>query len=126
MDKKPSFLWALAIGLAFPVLQVIIFLIRFGRFDTQAPWTDYLLFFLGGAFSGAGLIYFLRRSETRAVSRAVIIAFVLSLPFALFGMVVGGVIGMVGALILGVSPSIFITGVGYFLGRILSRKRATA
>ena len=122
MDKKPSFLWALAVGVAFPLLQVIIFLIRFGRLDTQAPPADYLLFFLGGAFAGVGLIYFLRRSQTRGTFRAVIVAFIISVPFALFGMVMGGMIGLVGALILGVSPSIFITAVGYFAGRAFSKK----
>jgi hypothetical protein len=40
----------------------------------------------------------------------------------MFGMVVGGAIGPIGALILGVSPSVFITGVGYFLGRAFSKK----
>src|SRR5688500_8355185 len=122
MDKKPSFLWALAVGLLFPVLQVVIFFMRFGRFDSEAPLTDYLLFFLGGALIGAGLIYFLRRSETRGTVRAVIIAFIISVPLALFGMVVGGLMGVVGVLLFGVSPSVFITGAGYFIGRALSKK----
>ncbi len=124
MDKKPSFLWALAVGLLFPVLQVLIFFMRFGRFDSEAPLTDYLLFFLGGALIGAGLIYFLRRSETPGTFRAAIIAFVISLPFALFGMVLGGTLGVVGVVMLGVSPAVFITGVGYFIGRALSKKKA--
>jgi hypothetical protein len=122
MEKKPSFLWALAIGLAFPLLQVLIYFVRFGGLNPEAPLTDYLLFLLGGVFAGAGLIYFLRRSETAGISRAVIIAFIVSVPLAMFGMVVGGAIGPIGALILGVSPSVFITGVGYFLGRAFSKK----
>jgi hypothetical protein len=122
MDKKPSFLWALAVGLVFPVLQVLIYLVRFGGLNPEAPLTDYLLFFLGGVLAGAGLIYFLRRSQTPGTFRAVIIAFVISVPFAMFGMVVGGLMGVVGVLLLGVSPSVFITGVGYLLGRAFSKK----
>ncbi len=122
MDKKPSFLWALAVGLLFPVLQVLVFLVRFGRLDPEAPASDYLWSFLGGALIGAGLIYFLRRSETQNVFRAVIIAFVISLPFALFGMFLGGVLGLIGVLFLGVSPSVFIIGLGYFIGRAFTRK----
>jgi hypothetical protein len=98
MDKKPSFLWALAVGLVFPVLQVLIYFVRFGGLNPEAPLSDYLLFFLGGFLAGVGLIYFLRRS------------------------LVGGVMGVVGVLLLGVSPSVFITGVGYFLGRAFSKK----
>ena len=122
MDKKPSFLWALAIGLVFPVLQVLIYFVRFGSLNPESPVTDYLLFFLGGALAGAGLIYFLRRSETPGTFRVVIIAFIISMPFAMFGMVMGGLMGVVGILLLGVSPSVFITGVGYFLGRAFSKK----
>ncbi len=122
MNKKPSFFWALAVGLLFPVLQVVIFLIRFGRLDTEAPITDYLLFFLAGSLIGVALIYFLRRSETQSVFNATLVAFIISLPFALFGMVVGGVVGVVGIFLLGVSPAVFITGVGYFIGRAFAKK----
>jgi hypothetical protein len=122
VDKKPSFLWALAVGLLFPVLQVLIFLVRFSRLDAEAPPTDYLFFLIGGVLIGLGLIYFLRRSETQGVYRAVIIAFVISLPFALFGMALGGALGVIGVLFLGVSPSVFITGLGYFIGRAFAKK----
>ena len=120
MDQKPSFLWALAVGLLFPILQVVTLLIGFGQPD--APFGTYLMFFLAGSLNGLGLIYFLRRSETRGVFRAVLIGFVISLPFAMFGMIVGGMIGAVGVFLLGVSPCVFITGVGYFLGRAFTKK----
>jgi hypothetical protein len=122
MEKKPSFLWALAIGLAFPLLQVLIYFVRFGRLNPEAPLTDYLLFLLGGVLAGAGLVYFLRRSETAGTFWAVIVAFLISVPLAMFGMVMGGLMGVFGVLLLGVSPSVFITGVGYFIGRALSKK----
>jgi hypothetical protein len=122
MEKKPSFLWALAVGLLFLILQVVIFLIRFGKVDTEAAFTDYLGFFIAGALIGLGLIYFLRRSKTAGVFRAVIIGFVIGLPFGVFGMVLGGTVGMIGVIMLSVSPSVFITGVGYFLGRALTKK----
>ena len=122
MGTKPSFLWALAVGLLFPVLQVLISLIRFGQPDPEAPFTDYVWFFLAGALIGAGLIYFLRRSENESIFRAVLIAFVISLPFASFGMVFGGILGVIGVLFLGVSPALFIIAVGYFIGRAFARK----
>lgn len=122
MNKKPSFLWALAGGLLFAVLQILIFLVRFGRLDTEAALTDYLWFFLAGALIGAGLIYLLRRSENQDIFRAVLIAFVISLPFAAFGMLFGGILGAIGVIFLGVSPSLFIMGLGYYVGRAFAKK----
>ena len=125
MDKKPSYLWALLAGVLFTGGQVAIFMTRFGGVVSDVPLaiTDYLIFFLAGAFIGAGLIYFLRRSETPGAFRAVIIAFVVSLPFILFAMIVGGMVGAFGVLILSVSPAIFITGIGYLMGRLFSKKK---
>ncbi len=122
MDKKPSYLWALAVGALFLVLQVLIYLFRFSSINTESSITDYLFFFIGGAMIGLALVYFLRRSETTGTSRATIIGFVIGIPFSLFGMMMGGLIGPIGSIILGMSPGIFITGVGYFLGRAFSKK----
>jgi hypothetical protein len=122
VDKKPSFLSALAIGILFPVLQVVIFFLRFKRWNADGPLVDYLFFYIGGTLIGLGLIYFLRRSENRTVQRATIIGFIAGIPFALFGMVMGGLAGPLGAIILGMSPGIFMTAVGYFLGLASSKK----
>ncbi len=122
MDKKPSFLWALAIGALFPVLQLAIFLLRFNRWNTDSPAIEYLFFYISGTVIGLGLIYFLRRSENKGVQRATIIGFVIGIPFALFGMVMGGLGGPLGAILLGMSPGVFMTALGYFLGLALSKK----
>jgi hypothetical protein len=122
VDKKPSFLWALAIGALFPVLQLAIFLFRFNRWNTDAPVIEYLFFYISGAMIGLGVIYFLRRSENKGAQRGTIIGFVIGIPFALFGMTMGGLAGPLGAIILGMSPGVFMTAVGYFLGLAFSKK----
>ncbi len=122
MDKKPSFLSALAIGILFPVLQVLTFFLRFKRWNADGPLVEYLFFYIGGVLIGLGLIYFLRRTENRNVQRATIIGFIAGIPFALFGMVMGGLAGPLGAIILGMSPGIFMTAVGYFLGLAFYKK----
>lgn len=122
MDKKPSFLSALAIGILFPVLVVVYFFLRFQRWNTDAAVIEYLFFYISGALIGLGLIYFLRRSENRKVQRATIIGFIAGIPFAIFGMVMGGLAGPLGAIILGMSPGIFMTAVGYFLGLAFSKR----
>ena len=122
MDKKPTFLWALAVGAFFVVLQVLIYLLRFNSFNPNAPISDYLLFFIGGALIGLGLIYFLRRSENANVYRATLIGFVIGIPFVMFGMMIGGLIGPLGVILFSMSPGIFTTALGYFLGRTFSKK----
>lgn len=121
MDKKPSFLWALAIGVAFPILQVLIFFLRFQNINQDASVTDYLFFFISGLIIGLALIYFLRRSESKGAYRGAIIGFVISVPLALIGMLLGGLMGGFGIVLLSISPAIFVTGIGYFIGRALSK-----
>ncbi len=122
MDKKVSFLWALAVGLLFIVLNLVLFLLRFGVSNTEASLIDYVMIFLAGALIGTVLVYFLRRSVNKTVYNSTLIAFVFSLPFALFGMMFGGVVGGIGIFLLGVSPSVFITGIGYYLSSALAKK----
>lgn len=121
MDKKPSFLWAFAIGLLFPVLQVVIFFLRFQNINPDASFSDYLFFFITGSIIGFALIYFLRRSETRRTSNATIIGFVIGVPLALIGMLLGGLMGTFGIILFGISPAIFLTAIAYFIGRGLSK-----
>jgi hypothetical protein len=46
--KKMSFWWAVPIGLAFPILQIAFYYLRFAEFDPFTPWLDYLWYFLAG------------------------------------------------------------------------------
>lgn len=119
MDKKPSFLWALAIGILFPVLQVVIFFLRFQNFNTGASFSDYLFFFVAGALIGLALIYLLRRSDTRGTYNATIIGFLFGIPLAVIGMLLGGLMGSFGILLFGISPTIFVTIIGHVIGRAL-------
>ncbi len=117
MNKNPSFLWALATGLAFLVLQIVIFLIRFGSLNTGVPVTDYIFFFIDGALIGLALVVALRRCETKGAYRATMAGFVIGIPFALFGLVVGGLLGPVGSTLFSVSPGLFFIFAGYLVGR---------
>lgn len=122
MDKKISFVWSLGTGLLFLVLGLVIFLSGFGNSDAQAPLMNYVMVFLAGTLIGAVLVYFLRLSEQAALFKVTLIAFAISLPFAIFGLVFGGVVGGIGLFLLVVSPSVFIIGLGHYLGRIFIRK----
>lgn len=122
MDKKISFLWSLGIGLLFFVLSLVVFLFGFGNLNTETPVINYAVIFLAGTLIGVVLVYFLRRSEQPSVFKAVLVAFVISLPFAMFGFIFGSMVGGIGIFLLGVSPAVFMIGVGHFLGRAFVRK----
>jgi len=122
MDKKPSFLWAIAIGILFPVLQVVTFFLRFQNINPDAGLTDYLYFFVAGLLIGVILIYFLRRSDSSSAYRGAMIGFIIGVPLALIGMLLGGLVGAFGAILFGISPNIFTIAVGYFIGRATSKK----
>jgi hypothetical protein len=122
MDKKVSFIWSFGIGLMFVVLSLLVFLLGLGGVSADISIIDYVIIFLAGTLIGVVLVYFLRRSELPAVSKSTLIAFVISLPFAMFGFIFGGIVGGIGILVLGVSPAVFIIGVGYYLGRAFAGK----
>ena len=122
MDKKPSFVWALVVGAAFPILQGLIFFLRFQNINTESQFSDYVFFFIAGSLIGLGLVYFLRRSDSSSVFRGTWIGFISGIPFALIGMLFGGLMGAFGIIFLSVSPSIFTTAIGYFVGKAFAKK----
>jgi len=73
--------WAGVTGLLFPLLQALIYYVRFGTLNPYAPVFDYVLFFLGGTLGGFVLIALLRRSETMAAKSSVGLAFLLGYPW---------------------------------------------
>jgi hypothetical protein len=128
MKKKRelSYWWAALMGLFFPILQGTIYYLRFGILNPYAGVLDYVLFFLGGALGGLILIALLRRSLTKAAKWSVLLAFLLATPLATLGMLGGGLFGLLGIVLLPAVIWAIITGIGYGIGRLLSRTRAGA
>jgi hypothetical protein len=120
-EKNIPYGWAALIGLLMPVLQIIIFYFRFGKFNQDSSLFDYVMFFLAGALGGLILIALLRRSRTQPAKWIVVIAFILATPIALTGMVVGGLVGPIGVLFMSAMLWTIITGMGFLVGRFLSR-----
>ena len=75
MLKPVPAYWILLVGLLAVAVQLIPFYARFGHWNTDVTYTDYLLFFLVGSIGGGILVYFLTRLEmpgaNPAVTRAV-------------------------------------------------------
>ncbi len=120
-EKKISYVWAILIGLLMPVLQMVIFYLRFGEVNLDDSLFDYMIFFLAGTLGGLILVSFLRLSKSKAAKWSVSLAFILATPMAIIGMIVGGMIGPLGSLFMSAMLWAVITSMGYFVGRFLSR-----
>ena len=116
-----SWLWALLVGLLSVGTQVMIFYVRFGRWNIAASLTDYVLLFLAGALGGGILVFFLNCQGTAAQRRAVLIAFLLASPAALLMMIMGGLLGWIGVLIYPQIAWALFTWFGSLVGRLVAR-----
>ncbi len=114
--KKIPFWWAALIGLAFPILQALIFLIRFGGFGAVSSVLDYVMFFAAGALGGLTLIFFLRRGKTNTARWIMVGAYLLVTPVAVAGMAAGGLLGPVGVVLFSFTPWVLFLWIGYFAG----------
>lgn len=97
--KSISAYWAFLVGLLCVAGQVITYYLRFGRWNTESPVTDYLFFFLAGSLGGLIMIFFLNRQTSTRGRLSVLIAFLLASPIALTIMLLGGRLGWPGVLL---------------------------
>lgn len=119
--KKVPLQWALIVALLVVAAQVLTFYVRFGRWNTEAFFLDYLLMFLAGALGGLILIYFQNQQSSVDARFIVTIAFLLASPLALLLMVAGGLIGVVGILLFPQIPWALFSWIGSMMGRRVSR-----
>jgi hypothetical protein len=120
-EKKIPYWWALLLGLLSPVLQAAIFYFRFKSLNEESSALDYVMFFVAGTVGGLIMIALVNRSKAKAAKWLVVIAFILATPIALIGMIVGGLVGPFGVVFMSAMLWAFITGLGYVVGRFLSR-----
>ena len=109
------------VGLLVVVAQVITFYIRFGRWNNNALFLDYLLMFAAGALGGLILIYFQNRQPSLNARWIVLIAFLLASPLALSMMIAGGLLGIPGILIFPQIPWALFSWLASLVGRRVSR-----
>jgi hypothetical protein len=114
--------WALLVGVLSVIAQVSWYVLRFGRWNAESPFSDYVFFFLAGTLGGFILIFFLNRQGTRKGRWTVLITFLLVSPVSLVLMLGGGLFGPFGLLILPQISWLLITWLGSLLGRLVSRK----
>lgn len=115
--KKISLYWSLMIGLLTIAYQVVTFYVRFNRWNTDAFFFDYILFFLAGTLGGLILIYFLNKQTSAAKRWVVLIAFLLATPIAMISALGGGLLGWFGVILFPQIPWALMGWIGSLVGK---------
>jgi len=109
------YLLVIPITFAWPLVHVIIFLLRFGRMPTDSS----LIFLPMGIVSAVVLVFLVKKAESRKRKRSTVVGYLLASPFAFIGSLTGGLMlpPLPGTLIFGALPLVLGTSLGYKVGR---------
>ena len=121
LDPIPVY-WAFGVGILAVTAQIITYVLRFGSWNAESPFSDYLLFFMSGALGGFVLFFFLNNQETRKGRWIVLAAFLLISPVAILVMLGGGLFGPLGILMWPQIPWALFAWLGSQLSRLVTRK----
>lgn len=119
--KKISFYWSLLVGVLVVALQIIVFYLRFGHWNTDSSMLDYLLFFVAGTLAGLLLLYFMNHQAVVGRRWILLGAFLLASPLALIMMVGGGLLGPLGVILIPLIPWAAFLLLGAWLGSFMLR-----
>lgn len=95
---------SLILGFYFYLAQQLIFLVRFGKFNSIVGSLDIFLYAVGVISSW--LVIYLIRGKSRQERNALLIAFVIAQPIAFVGALMGGLIGGLGIVVFGLAPTL--------------------
>ena len=114
--------WILLLTLLFPVINLLIYFVRFGA-PQSSLFLESLLFAPIGFLGSLVLFYFYDRADTRIHKNTNIVGFLLAFPFALLGGVMGGLLGIAGAILFGVVPLVIGVLLGNWAGGMLAQNQ---
>ena len=113
-----SYFWVLPLGILWSVIQLVIFVARFGRLHATVLGES-LYFAPVGIVSGIVLVYLLQRADNRTTRISTTVGYLVASPFALIGSLASGLLfhPLLGVTLFGSIPLVLGTAVGYYLGR---------
>jgi len=115
--------WIIFLTLLFPILELLIFFVRFGAPEGDL-YQQSLTFLPIGLLGSLVLFYFYDKAETRIHKNMIIAGFVLAVPFALLGALGGGLLGTWAVILYGLIPLVVGVLLGNWLGGLMARRRA--
>ena len=80
------YLLVIPIGFAWPLMHVLVFLLRFGSMPTESS----LIFLPMGIVSAVVLVFLVKKAGSRKRKRRTVIGYLLASPFAYIGSLFGG------------------------------------
>ncbi len=114
---KPFYLWVIPLTIIWPVLQIAIFIIRFGNIKSELI-SESSVFLPMGLISAIVLIFLINKAKRRRTKISAGVGYLIMAPIAFIGSLMSGLLlpPLIGTLIYGGLPLIFGTIVGYVIG----------
>ncbi|MGV8083350.1 MAG: hypothetical protein AB2L09_06945 [Coriobacteriia bacterium] len=108
----------IALTLAWPLIQLAVFLIRFGQLPPNGL-SEALVFLPMGLVAAVVAVWLWSRAATQRQKRSIVYGYLIASPIAFFGSLLGGLVlpGIWGPLLFGAVPLIIGSWLGYLLGR---------
>lgn len=123
MKVNRVWLWLIPLTLLWPVLQWLVFLIRFGEIPGNA--TDFLTFLPMSLIAGAMFLALWVRTSGGSQKTCLILGYLFSSPIAFVGSLLSGLVvrPIIGTLLWGAGPLVFGMLIGIFAGTMLDNIR---
>ena len=117
---KRNYVWLIFLSLIWPLVQVLIFGLRFQRLPDNI-WES-LYFLPMGLISAAFLLFMLGKTAVRTTRVSTVVGYLVACPIALVGGLGGGLVlqPLLGGTLFGAVPLMVGTAVGYGMGKLVS------
>ena len=117
---KRHLVWFFLLSLIWPLMQILIFSLRFQRLPDNI-WES-LYFLPMGILSAAFLLFLMDKTADRTARVSTVVGYLVACPIALVGGLSGGLIlsPLLGVTLFGAVPLMLGTAVGYSMGQLVS------
>jgi hypothetical protein len=118
---KKRLLWMLFLTLLFPITNLVIYTVRFQAPDGRL-YLESLVFAPIGLIGGLIFFYFYDKAHRRVQKNSIIAGFLLAMPLAALGGLMGGLLGLVGTIVFGALPLAAGIVLGAWFGAMLAEE----
>ncbi len=118
---KDRGIWLVGFAIAFPLIQLLFFFIRFGTIETHL-YGESLLFAPIGFLGGIYFFYMYDQATITLHRRMIFAGLIASLPSSVVGGIMGGLLGFIGVILFGLLPMVIGVFLGNWFGRVLANK----
>lgn len=121
MKMNRVWLWLMPLTLLWPVLHFLVFYIRFG--DIPGSVMDFFIFLPMSLATGAIFLVLWVRVPSLPQKTGLFLGYLLSIPFAYFGSLLGGLVNqpIIGTLLWGAVPLVIGMLIGVLVGFVLNK-----